>query len=100
MNFDYKFFFGDFNFRIDCNYLDVKAIIERYQTLIAEGGKEKEAKEAFQWLLDQDQLLISRKTNEVLESYTEAPITFLPTYKYDNNSDQYDTSKKQRTPSW
>jgi hypothetical protein len=36
------------------------------------------------------------------------PITFPPTYKYDTSSeakygigfDRYDTSKKQRTPSW
>jgi len=28
------------------------------------------------------------------------PIKFLPTYKYDKMSYSYDTSKKQRIPSW
>lgn len=32
--------------------------------------------------------------------FTEAAITFPPTYKFDSNSDSYDTSKKQRVPSW
>ena len=32
--------------------------------------------------------------------YSEARITFLPTYKYDLNSDQYDTSEKARIPAW
>ena len=32
--------------------------------------------------------------------YSEQPITFFPSYKYDLNSDVYDTSQKRRTPSW
>lgn len=32
--------------------------------------------------------------------YSEARITFAPTYKYDLNSDQYDTSEKARIPAW
>lgn len=32
--------------------------------------------------------------------YTEAMITFLPTYKYDNGTDEYDTSDKARIPAW
>lgn len=35
-----------------------------------------------------------------MERYGEAPITFEPTYKYDKNSNTYDTSKKFRTPAW
>jgi hypothetical protein len=27
-------------------------------------------------------------------------LNFKPTYKYDDNSDVYDTSKKMRVPSW
>jgi len=42
----------------------------------------------------------SSKQNEVLKDYTEGTITFLPSYKFDNGTDVYDTSKKQRTPSW
>jgi len=32
--------------------------------------------------------------------FSEGPITFPPTYKFDANSDQYDTGKKKRVPSW
>lgn len=32
--------------------------------------------------------------------YSEARITFPPTYKYDLNSNQYDTSEKARIPAW
>ena len=36
----------------------------------------------------------------VFQQYSEQPITFFPSYKYDLNSDVYDTSQKRRTPSW
>ena len=36
----------------------------------------------------------------MLDKFSEGQITFNPTYKYDDNSDIYDTSKKQRVPSW
>jgi hypothetical protein len=32
--------------------------------------------------------------------YSEARITFLPTYKYDLGTDTYDTSEKARIPAW
>jgi len=35
-----------------------------------------------------------------LSKYKEGDILFLPTYKYDKNTDIFDTSKKKRTPSW
>lgn len=40
------------------------------------------------------------KQSLVLENFTEPPLNFRPTYKYDLNSDEYDTGKKQRIPSW
>ncbi|WEW60112.1 Inositol-1,4,5-trisphosphate 5-phosphatase 1 [Emydomyces testavorans] len=32
--------------------------------------------------------------------YSEGPITFPPTYRYDNGTDVYDTSEKRRIPAW
>lgn len=46
------------------------------------------------------QLTMCMKKDLVFASYQEGPLTFRPTYKYDNLSDQYDTSEKQRIPSW
>ena len=36
----------------------------------------------------------------VFQGYSEQPITFQPTYKFDLFSDVYDSSDRQRTPSW
>ena len=39
-------------------------------------------------------------TDELLCRFHEAPINFRPTFKYDKESEVYDTSKKMRTPSY
>ena len=51
-------------------------------------------------LVASDQLLVAKVADEFLYRFHEEEITFLPTFKYDKNSDIYDTSKKQRTPSY
>lgn len=53
-------------------------------------------------LLDRDQLLATRRKNPwfKLRAFTEKPITFAPTYKYDVGTDNYDTSEKKRSPAW
>ena len=53
-------------------------------------------------LLERDQLLVSRRRSPafVLRAFHEAPIRFLPTYKYDVGTNQYDTSDKRRAPAW
>lgn len=40
------------------------------------------------------------REGRVFRGYQEGDITFLPTYKYDNGTDVYDTSEKQRIPGW
>jgi hypothetical protein len=53
-------------------------------------------------LLLHDQLLREMKVNRAcrLRFFTEGPLTFAPTYKYDRNSDEYDSSEKRRSPAW
>lgn len=36
----------------------------------------------------------------IFKGFQEAPIHFLPTYKFDIGCDIYDTTSKQRTPSY
>lgn len=46
------------------------------------------------------QLYQQRMLGNVFPGYKEVRPTFWPTYKYDLGSSDYDTSDKQRTPSW
>ena len=53
-------------------------------------------------LLTHDQLHKEMKHNRAfrLRVFREGPLTFAPTYKYDRNSDAFDTSEKRRVPAW
>jgi alpha-tubulin suppressor-like RCC1 family protein len=51
-------------------------------------------------LLAADELLQIKQRGRVFADWTEQPITFLPTYKYDAGTDHYDTSHKARLPAW
>lgn len=79
---------GDLNYRIDA--MPRNTVVAAVQ----QGNLTK--------LLERDQLLLSRKRNPGfrLRAFTEAPINFAPTYKYDVGTDTYDTSDKQRSPAW
>ena len=58
------------------------------------------AKNMHEVLLENDQLGIQMKENKVLTHFTEPPLFFRPTYKFDVGGDVYDTGKKQRLPAW
>jgi hypothetical protein len=51
-------------------------------------------------LLANDQLNSARLTRAAFTEFIEGDITFRPTYKYDNNTDTYDSSAKARIPSY
>ena len=78
---------GDMNYRID---LPRDTVIRNVQ----KGDTEK--------LYQHDQLHLECTTNpdHVLRSFTEPPLQFKPTYKYDVGTSRYDTGSKARTPAW
>ncbi|XP_069471521.1 inositol polyphosphate 5-phosphatase K isoform X2 [Ambystoma mexicanum] len=83
---DLVFWFGDLNFRIaDFGMHFVREAItsDRYSLL---------------W--DKDQLNVAKKNEGLLRDFKEGPLQFKPTYKFDRNSDVYDTSGKKRKPAW
>lgn len=51
-------------------------------------------------LLEHDQLTKEINDGSIFKGFLEAPIRFLPTYKFDVGCDVYDTTSKQRTPSY
>lgn len=86
--FDEVFWFGDFNFRLNKARGEVEAVLN--QGVGADMSP----------LLHHDQLLKEMKEGSIFKGFQEASIDFPPTYKYDIGCDVYDTTTKQRTPSY
>ncbi|KAM8976074.1 inositol polyphosphate 5-phosphatase K isoform 2-T2 [Pelodytes ibericus] len=92
---DAVFWFGDLNFRItDFGIHFIREVINsnRYSLL---------------W--EKDQLNMAKKKEGFLQGFMEGPLKFKPTYKFDLNSDVYDTrwkksllgfNGKKRKPAW
>lgn len=76
---------GDFNYRISLPIEDVKGAIEE-QNWCA--------------LYSADQLNKEMIKGNVFRYFQEKEITFAPTYKFDNGTDEYDSSDKHRIPAW
>ena len=51
-------------------------------------------------LRQNDQMKNEIDKGAVFGGLREGPLNFLPTYKFDRGTDVYDTSPKQRIPSW
>lgn len=83
---DLVFWLGDLNYRI--SELD----IDKVKSMIK--------KSMFKDLLAYDQLHRQLGRTDVFKGYTEPEIDFQPTYKYDINSDDWDSSEKSRPPAW
>ncbi|TCD69866.1 inositol polyphosphate 5-phosphatase [Steccherinum ochraceum] len=54
----------------------------------------------FDALLAADQLKKAIDDKGAFSEYTEGPLLFRPTYKYDLGTDNYDSSEKARIPAW
>lgn len=82
---DIVFIMGDLNYRVRGNRSIVDKLIQLRMRDV---------------LLVNDQLRWSMDQGLVLSGYHEAEIKFLPTYKFDKNSDTYDSGPKKRIPGW
>lgn len=80
---DHIIWAGDFNYRVEMSN-------ERARSLVKAGDV------ASLYACDQ----LNRSRHSVFHGFEEGALNFLPTYKYDVGSDTYDSSEKQRIPSW
>ncbi|TFK64185.1 DNase I-like protein [Pluteus cervinus] len=87
MDHEIVFVNGDLNYRIDHRR---DAIIAAIQS------------DDCETLHAHDQLLREIKYNRAcrLRDFSEGPLNFMPTYKYDRRSNEYDSSEKRRSPAW
>ncbi|KFP70900.1 72 kDa inositol polyphosphate 5-phosphatase, partial [Acanthisitta chloris] len=86
--FDGVFWFGDFNFRLNKDRETVDSILN--QNPDTDVSK----------LLVYDQLTNEMSRGSIFKGFQEADIHFRPSYKFDIGKDSYDTTSKQRTPSY
>ena len=84
-SFDHVYWSGDMNYRINGTRSVVDALLE---------------KEMHEVLVNNDQLSLAMKTTTAFAGFSEGPLNFYPTYKFDKGLDTYDSSKKKRIPSW
>jgi hypothetical protein len=77
--------FGDLNYRINLSYEEAMNLI-----------KENNINE----LIQNDQLYIQRSKKKCFLEVEESDIEFLPTYRFDQGTSDYDTSEKKRIPSF
>ena len=83
--FDHVIWGGDLNFRVH----GTRDIVD---SLLAHNRHDI--------LVDNDQLNMLMQFDKVFAGFVEGPLTFRPTYKFDEGSDIYDTSAKRRIPAW
>jgi endonuclease/exonuclease/phosphatase family metal-dependent hydrolase len=76
---------GDLNYRVNYQYDECIKVI-----------KDKNIQD----LLKNDQLNIEKNSGRILNEFEEGEIKFLPTYKYDIGTNNYDTSEKKRIPAY
>ncbi|TKA77601.1 hypothetical protein B0A55_03129 [Friedmanniomyces simplex] len=84
-NHDTVIWFGDFNYRIGMEN-------ERARGLVRKGDVAT--------LYENDQLNLQMVHGRTFPFYTEKTPTFMPTYKYNLGTDEYDSSEKARIPAW
>ncbi|KAK2590304.1 Inositol-1,4,5-trisphosphate 5-phosphatase 1 [Conoideocrella luteorostrata] len=76
---------GDFNYRIGLGLEKAKALVKKRDLAT---------------LYENDQLNLQMVAGLAFPFYSEARIGFMPTYKFDVGTDNYDSSEKARIPAW
>ncbi|KYK55391.1 SacI domain and endonuclease/exonuclease/phosphatase [Drechmeria coniospora] len=76
---------GDFNYRIGLGLEKAKGLIKKRDLAS---------------LYENDQLNLQMVAGLAFPFYSEAHIAFMPTYKFDIGTDNYDSSEKARIPAW
>lgn len=83
---DHVIWFGDLNYRINLSNQQCRSMVEQ---------------NAFAELSRNDQLQEERSSRGgAFFGFEERQLNFPPTYKFDKGTSDYDTSEKQRIPSW
>jgi hypothetical protein len=96
---DHVFFAGDLNYRIDLPREYVERCIIDVQRCRSK-GEHGRADVLMENLLRRDQLLQTMASGRAFSNFYEGQVTFLPTFKFDKGTSNYDTSHKQRVPAW
>ncbi|XP_075704100.1 phosphatidylinositol polyphosphate 5-phosphatase type IV-like isoform X2 [Rhinoderma darwinii] len=86
--FDRVFWFGDLNFQLKEDRKNVESLLKNIK------GRDMSS------LLKHDHLNEAKNNGSIFVGFKEHTIEFLPTYKFDIGTDTYDTSEKQRIPSY
>jgi hypothetical protein len=93
--------FGDFNYRTMLSSEEVQiTTLHLNRPLTLSQTKKLIYLNNLDVLQKYDQLIQQHSAGLVFPEFMEGPLNFNPTYKYDNGSTAYDTSEKNRIPSW
>jgi hypothetical protein len=87
---------GDMNFRVNLSYTESMKVINSIKEQNIRG---KDFQHRINTLLAHEQLGKALRTNRTFRNIKEKLITFLPTFKLEEQSNFY-AHEKQRTPSW
>ena len=94
---DRVFFCGDLNYRVD---LPRETTEHAVQQLSGESESSLSVDQLRDHLLRYDQLVRTMAERRAFPGFVEGKIDFEPTFKFDKETGDYDTSHKQRIPAW
>jgi len=112
--FDAVLFMGDLNYRIDLPRYKMERMMQEHQMNEHAGRKSRPTGSSIytgmvvpdtvtpllRRVLKKDQLAREKRKGRAFTAFSEGPINFYPTYKYDKGSGLIDSSDKARIPGW